>query len=337
MKLQTLRFPERQRSLTLVVLLWTAVLATAGMAQDPAEQRAPDDRGNGSHQSADDVVARVDDVPIHRSQLEWEVKKAFRSQVNQGSNSQRETIREQALELLIRRQIVLKFLTANGLAATDSEIDREIQRIEKQLERLEKTLSDFLADRGSNAKVLRSDLQWQLSWQKALAKYMSDENVQKYFDQRKRHFDGSRIRVAHILRKVSAEGSRKEIQRAREKAIAELDDVRKRIAAKELTFAEAAKEYSDAPTRNDGGNIGWISRHDPMPESFSRPAFDLATGAVSPPVVTPFGVHLIQMLEHEPGDKSAEQVEDAVRADMRQYLFDWFVQRMRDDTNVVRP
>ena len=243
------------------------------------------------------------------------------------SSAERKAIRKQALELLVRRQLVIQYLCKNKLAASEPEIDLEIQRIERRLKRVEKTLPQFLKERGTDAEILRRDVEWQISWKRALAKYLTPESTAKYYRQKKRHFDGSRLRVAHILLKVTE-------QRGREKAIRELADLRKRIDSKELTFIAAAKKHSAAPTKDKGGDMGWIERKDPMPESFSKAAFDLADDAISEPVVTAFGVHLIKVLEHEAGQKKEEDVTANVHDDMRRYMFDWLADRHRKDAEI---
>ena len=222
---------------------------------------------------------------------------------------------------------MIQYLRKNKLAASQQEVDLEVQRIEVKLKRVEKTLPQFLNERGTDRDILRRDLEWQISWTRALDKYLTAENTTKYFNQNKRHFDGSRLRVAHILLKLNKERDREAGQR-------ELSQLRKKILTKELTFADAAKKHSAAPTNEKGGDMGWIERHDPMPESFSRPAFDLADDAISEPVHTAFGVHLITVLEHEPGQKTEKEVTKEVQDDMRRYMFEFLANHHRKDAEI---
>ena len=124
---------------------------------------------------------------------------------------------------------------------------------------------------------------------------MTDDNLQKYFEQHRRDFDGTKMHVAHILLKIGGDDPQRAVEQAKE--------LRGRIAGKKLTFEAAAMSHSAAPTGAKGGDIGLISRHEPMPESFSAAAFTLEEGEVSEPVVTAFGVHLIRCLKIEPGQK----------------------------------
>ena len=87
------------------------------------------------------------------------------------------------------------------------------------------------------------------------------------------------VRAAHIL--VEEESTAREIAR-------KLDDG--------AEFAELAAEYGTDGTAEKGGDLGWFEKGDMVPE-FSEAAFALETGAVSEPVKSPFGWHLILLQE----------------------------------------
>ena len=91
---------------------------------------------------------------------------------------------------------------------------------------------------------------------------------------------------------------------------------------------------SAAPTGAKGGDIGLISRREPMPESFSKAAFALAEGEISGPVVTPFGVHLVRCLKIEPGQKRWQDVRKELSDAITLYLFTWAAERQRANARV---
>jgi parvulin-like peptidyl-prolyl isomerase len=71
-----------------------------------------------------------------------------------------------------------------------------------------------------------------------------------------------------------------------------------------------------------------------MPEAFSRAAFALAEQEISEPVVTPFGVHLVQCLGVEAGKRSWQDARSEIEAAMVQYLFAWAADRQRAQCDV---
>jgi peptidyl-prolyl cis-trans isomerase SurA len=84
-----------------------------------------------------------------------------------------------------------------------------------------------------------------------------------------------------------------------------------------VNFAELARLNSDDSTASRGGDLGWIYPGDTVPE-FERAFMELKPMELSQPVKTPFGWHLIQVLERRTADMSAERA----RLDARKALLD---------------
>ena len=153
---------------------------------------------------------------------------------------------------------------------------------------------------------------------------MTDQNLEQFFEQHRREFDGTRVRVAHLLLKVKGDGPGSTAA-----VVARAIQLRAQIRAGNLSFADAAKQFSAAPTGEKGGDLGFISRREPMSESFSRAAFALQTGEVSEPVVSTFGVHLIRCLGIEPGQQRWQDVRQELTRAVTEYLFTWAAGRER--------
>jgi len=271
----------------------------------------------------DAIAARVDGAAVSRAEVELEFRRAFGER--ELSVEQRKAAWQATVEQVIDRRLVLAYLERSKQAASGQDVDFAVAQLEKELAAQQLTLEQHLAQAKLTLDELRGALAWKLSWNKYLERYLTEANLQKYFDQHPREFDGTQLRVAHILWKLPADADEASVQAAMGKPAA----LRAQIAAGKLTFADAAKAHSQAPTAKAGGDIGWIERHQPMPEAFSQAAFALDKLQVSEPVRTAAGIHLITVLEIKPGTKTAQDVAAELRPAVTLYLFRWIADRER--------
>ena len=98
-------------------------------------------------------------------------------------------------------------------------------------------------------------------------------------------------------------------------------------------FAELAKLHSDDLSASKGGDLGWLSPGDTVPE-FERTMDSLRPGELSAPIQSPFGWHLIQVLERRDQDVTQErrrfEARQAIRARKSEEAFEDWVRQMRD-------
>ena len=140
----------------------------------------------------------------------------------------------------------------------------------------------------------------------------------------------AQTRLRHILIRANESMSEMEARRR-------LDDLRERIAGGSADFAEMARVHSDDATAARGGELDWVYAGDTVPE-FERAFQGLAIGEISQPVWTPFGVHLIQLLERRSTDLSPERLRLQARQDLRERKSDeayqeW-LRQLRDQSYV---
>ncbi|RLL45006.1 foldase [Oceanobacillus piezotolerans] len=125
---------------------------------------------------------------------------------------------------------------------------------------------------------------------------ITDEELQEKYDRSLKEIDAQ-----HIL--VADEETAKEVKQ-------KLDDGG--------DFAELAKEYSTDGTAQDGGNLGYFSTGDMVPE-FEDAAYSMKVGEISDPVQTQYGYHIIKVndirdTEEEVGE--FEEVKDELRREL---------------------
>lgn len=134
----------------------------------------------------------------------------------------------------------------------------------------------------------------------------------------------------HILIKVNQLVTADEARR-------KLIDLKQRLDNKAATFEELAKAFSNDSSSNKGGDLGWIYPGDTVPE-FERAMNALQPGQVSDPVETPFGYHLVQVVERKTDEVSQERLRmvarNAIRARKRdEALLEW-LRQVRDSAYV---
>ena len=86
-------------------------------------------------------------------------------------------------------------------------------------------------------------------------------------------------------------------------------------------FAELARLFSQDGSASKGGDLGWIYPGDTVPE-FERAMNELKPGEVSRPVQSPFGFHLIEVLERRVQDVSSDRQRAAARQVLRERKMD---------------
>ena len=134
----------------------------------------------------------------------------------------------------------------------------------------------------------------------------------------------NRVHVDHILL-MTVGKTPAEVEEIKAKA----EDVLKQ-AKKGGKFDDLAKKYSEDPgTKDKGGDLGWITQGQTVPE-FEKVAFSLPKGEISDLVKTQYGFHIIKVLDKETAHtKTFDEVKDQIRSPMVLQKADQYRQRHR--------
>ncbi|MEI7785723.1 MAG: peptidylprolyl isomerase [Betaproteobacteria bacterium] len=100
-------------------------------------------------------------------------------------------------------------------------------------------------------------------------------------------------------------------------ARARLAEFGKRVRSQQADFAQLAREFSEDGSARAGGDLGWVSPGMLVPE-FEQVMDALAPGEVSQPLVSRFGVHLIEVLERREVPLSDKERRDLARRELRE-------------------
>ncbi|WP_395056175.1 peptidylprolyl isomerase [Polaromonas sp.] len=117
-------------------------------------------------------------------------------------------------------------------------------------------------------------------------------------------------RARHILLRTTP-------QLSEAAAVARLQEFKRRIAAGQADFAALAREFSQDASAKDGGDLGWAAAGMFVPE-FEERMNSLAPGQLGDPLVSRFGVHLIQVQERRNTALSPREQREVVRGMLRE-------------------
>jgi peptidyl-prolyl cis-trans isomerase SurA len=124
----------------------------------------------------------------------------------------------------------------------------------------------------------------------------------------------SQTRVRHVLLRPSA-------QLSAEVAARRLAEYRQQIEAGRRSFEDIAREHSEDGSAAGGGDLGWASPGQMVPE-FEQAMNELPLQALSQPVISRFGVHLIQVLERREVQLEPRQLREQARNVIREQKFE---------------
>lgn len=127
-------------------------------------------------------------------------------------------------------------------------------------------------------------------------------------------FTVTQTRARHVLLRPSA-------QLSQEAAVRRLQEFKRQIASGTRTFEQIARDNSEDGSASQGGDLGWTSPGSFVPE-FEEAMNALPANGLSEPVVSRFGVHLIQVVERRQVTLDAKQQREQARNALREQKFD---------------
>lgn len=202
------------------------------------------------------------------------------------------TFREREEQARVRFLKLSATTFGDSVAVDDAELEQYFQEHTADFEIPERRVVQYL-------QIDRAAVQSTLE--------ITDDEVQRYYDENSSQFSREeQVRARHILLLINDE-------RTAEEAAALMQEVRARVERGE-DFAAIAAELSEDPGSKDrGGDLGFFGRGAMVPE-FEDAAFSAAPGEIVGPIQSPFGSHLIEVLESRPGGaQPLEEVSALIR------------------------
>jgi len=228
-----------------------------------------------------------------------------------------ERYRERIVTQLIRDLLTDQAIRKAKIEVPKAEVEKRFADYLENNFHAEEDVREYYRRSGMTEERIKDDLRksigLELLLEKRYATAVKDDQVRKYYDDNQKRFEApEEVRASHILLRRERDAPDDVVKERKKEALRILREARKPNA----DFAQLAREHSQGPTAKKGGDLGWFSRKQMVPE-FSNAAFKLDAGEVSEPVRSSHGLHLIKVFEKKP-----ERVRsfDEVREEIRQSL-----------------
>jgi len=214
-------------------------------------------------------------------------------------------LKEEVLSQLIEEKVMLQRARELALAVSDAEIEARIGEIKKDYNN--GSFSSLFSNGGISYAAWRQALQKRMLLEKVIVHdvnekiQVTDEEAELYFKaNRKAYLSQRQVHAAQIV-------VRDEVRAG---------EILKRLKAGE-DFAKVAREVSIGPEAERGGDLGFFERG-MMPEAIDRVVFSLPVGKMSDVVKSPYGFHIIKVLDRQQrGSRTFTDAKEKVSADLR--------------------
>jgi peptidyl-prolyl cis-trans isomerase SurA len=225
-------------------------------------------------------------------------------------------LRKDVLQQLVDEQVILADAAKQGVSVTAAEVkdgvDQQMEQVRSRFpteEDFQKALDQEHYTEASLRQKYTGDVRKQLIVMKMVNREVqsktsvNDTEVRAFFQSHRDSLgkDPERLKLASIVIDFQPDSSAVKRGRVR------IDSLRSAIV-KGKSFADVAKEASDDPSGQRGGDLGTFERGTMVPE-FEDVAFRLKPNEISAPFRTRFGWHIVQVLQHNAKtDSSGESV-----------------------------
>ena len=250
----------------------------------------------------DRIIARVDEYVITATDLE---EASYRSLEEVRKNYPEDEWETKSRE--IRNQVLMRMVDEYVCAAASKELEIRVsdEEIEMRLQAMKENagitsdqmFQEELAKEGMTINELKDSIRRQTLARKVLQLEVyskikvSESEINDYFEE---HIAVYRIPAqvhAGILLIEVSDDNPGEWERAGKKAESIYEKIQQGAV-----FEDMVKEYSDGPSTDQGGDIGFIEKGKSLPE-FESVAFELNTGDVSKPFRTQHGWNIVKIIE----------------------------------------
>ncbi|WP_187170386.1 SurA N-terminal domain-containing protein [Salidesulfovibrio onnuriiensis] len=258
------------------------------------------------------ILVKVNDSIITEFDLNEKVDvvvKRFKSQGKSVSSAELKEIKKKLLDNMVEDQLMQQELDRFGVSASEEDIQAEIERMQAEYKLDSEAFIAQIEKEGMSYDEFKARLKSSLERQRLMGAMVhskvlvTDTEVKEAYEDRKEEFSlGGGLHLAVIM--LPSDVSPQEIGK-------KLDDG-------ELTFEQAAQEYSIGPGTDAGGDIGEFSWKD-LDEEWRTPLKDMKPGEVKGPVIIQGTNTFIKLIDKNEGNYIPfEEVKDQIYTELLQ-------------------
>ena len=253
------------------------------------------------------VVVEVNGVKFTQKELDEKIDRTIASVQNMVPPEQlgqfKGNLKEKLVEDFVTRTLINEQIEKNKIKVDDAEVAKALEEVQAKVPP-GMTLEEMLKQGGITVEELKENITFSLRANKLFeiqvqTDYVpTDAEIQKYYDDNKKRFDAPEtVHARHILIKVDEKDDDKTKAEKKKK----IDALRKQLV-EGADFEELAKENSECPSKERGGDLGTFPRGR-MVKPFEDAAFSQKIDEIGPVIETKFGYHIIQVTEHNKAEK----------------------------------
>jgi len=249
------------------------------------------------------IVLKVNGEPVYAADVSLVMQNMLGTLARQGIEPpEQEQLVEAASQRVVEQKLLAQEARRRGITPNAARVEQNLSEMEKQAGGREQ-LEDGLRKAGTSVAKITETLREVDTVQTLINRdirssaEVPEEAILELWRQNRSRFDS--IHARHI---IFAPADASEASHASAKAKAE--KARKRAVAGE-DFAALAKELSEGPSAPKGGDLGFFTKDQMVPE-FADAAFALDVGEISEVVKSDFGYHVIKVEERKPAAETPE-------------------------------
>lgn len=258
------------------------------------------------------------------------------------NKDQLKAVEKQIIDYIIVNKLMEKYGAENNISVLEKEIDVELGVI-KDSYGSEADFQKYLTSNNISEDFLRVWLKDQILGSKIFESItkgitVSDEEVQKYYDENKEtvFITPEQIEVSHILVKF---GENDTTQKTKEEALEKIKTAQEKIENGD-SFEDIANRYSeDENTNTSGGALGYFSRGELVAE-FEDAAYKLNIGEISDIVETTYGFHIIKVTDKKPESitpfvEVRDQIKEYLLKELQSGKWEEFILDLKDKSEIT--